>query len=179
MKKIIVLFVLLFAVFQSFAAEWTAIRSNNPAPGQKILISSGIDQSVITFKTDGFYSTTVNTPQGPAFVISLDEATPLLLQGAPDLPKLTASVIIPDLAEMQIEVLSAQYQDFENIFVAPGKGNLTRDIDPSTVPYNFGPEYSTNAFFPGNLAGTREPYIIRDYRGQTVIAYPFQYNAVT
>lgn len=179
MKKITVLFVLLFAVFQSFAADWTAIRSNNPAPGQKVLISSGLDQSIITFKTDGFYSTTVNTPQGPAVVISLDEATPLLLQGAPDLPKLTASVIIPDLAEMQIEVISAQYQDFENIFVAPGKGNLTRDIDPSSVPYTFGPEYSTNAFFPGNLAGTREPYIIRDYRGQTVIAYPFQYNAVT
>ena len=179
MKKIAALIVSLFVVFQLFATEWTAIRSGQPAPGQKLLVSSDIDQSVIHFKTDGFFTTVVNTPQGTAVIITMDEATPILQKGAPDLPKMTASVIIPDLASMQLEVLDAEYQDFENIFIAPSKGNLYRNIDPSTVPYEFGTAYTTNAFFPGDLAGTRDPYIVRDYRGQTIIAYPFQYNPVT
>lgn len=179
MKKIAALFVSLFVVFQLFATEWTAIRSGQPSPGQKLLVSSNIDQSVIHFKTDGFFTTAVNTPQGPAVIITMDEATPILQKGAPDLPKMTASVIIPDLASMQLEVLDAEYQDFGNIFIAPSKGNLYRNIDPSTVPYEFGSVYTTDAFFPGDLAGTRDPYIVRDYRGQTIIACPFQYNPVT
>ena len=35
------------------------------------------------------------------------------------------------------------------------------------------------SFSPGKLAELREPYIIRDFRGQTVVVYPFQYNPVT
>jgi hypothetical protein len=179
MKTLSTLFITLLFVAQSFAGEWTNIRSAQPVPGQKILVSSNIDESTIHFRIDGYNTTTVLTPQGPAVVISLDGATQMLLAGAPDLPKMTASVIIPDLAQMKIEVLSADYQDFGNVVVAPSKGNLTRDIDPSGVPYSFGKEYGTDQFFPGTLSGAREPYIIRDYRGQTVIAYPFQYNPIT
>jgi hypothetical protein len=180
MKNLILLLIFLLIVFQSFATDWTGIRSDRPTPGQKLLVSSNIDQSTIHFKTDGFFtSQAFSTQNGPALVISLEGATPILRKGAPDLPKMTASVIIPDLANMKVEIVNADYRDFENIFVAPSKGNLTRDIDPSTVPFEFGREYSTNAFFPGDLTGSREPYIIRDYRGQTIIAYPFQYNPVT
>jgi len=179
MKKLFALVFMCLAMYQVIAADWTNIRSGVPLPGQKVLISSNTQSSVIRFSTGGFLSREVNTPQGQAVVISLENATPILLKGTPDLPKMTASVIIPDLANMQIEVLEAVYQDFENIFVAPSKGNLTRDIDPSTVPYEFGREYTINAFFPGNLAGLREPYIVRDYRGQTIIVYPFQYNPIT
>ncbi len=179
MKKIFTLVFMCLAVYQVIAAEWTDLRSVNPQPAVKELVSSSIDQSIIHFALDGFNQSEVNTPLGTAVVISLEKATPILQKGAPDLPKMTASVIIPDLALMEIEVLNAVYEDFENVFVAPSKGNLTRDIDPATVPYEFGQEYNTNAFFPGNLAGLREPHIVRDYRGQTVIVYPFQYNPVT
>ncbi len=161
------------------ASDWTAIRSESPSPGQKILVSSNIDQSTIRFQLDGFYSHTVVTPRGEALVLSLDEATPILEAGAPDLPKMTASVMIPDMAAMQLEVVSAEYRDFYDILVAPSKGNLTRDIDPATVPYEYGPAYLADAFYPGSLAALRDPYIMRDFRGQTVIVHPFQYNPVS
>ncbi len=179
MKKISTLLVSLFIVFQTSAADWTPIRSGQPVPANKNLISSNIDQSTLHFSLDGFYTAPVSTPSGEAVIISLDDATPMLQQGAPDLPKMTASVIIPDLAGMRLEVIDASYRDFEGILVAPSKGNLTRDIDPATVPYVFGPEYGRNEFFPGSLAGMRDPHIVRDFRGQTVIVYPFQYNPVT
>ena len=69
--------------------------------------------------------------------------------------------------------------DFEEIEVAPSKGNLTRDIDPSKVPYEYGQAYQANAFYPEKLVELREPHIVRDYRGQTVLIYPFQYNPVS
>ncbi|MBW6461269.1 MAG: T9SS type A sorting domain-containing protein [Bacteroidales bacterium] len=179
MKNLITLVLSLFIVIQSFATDWTNIRSEYPRPAEKELIYSNIESSEIRFSLNGFRSQTVTTTLGAAVIISLDKATPILEQGAPDLPKMTASVIIPDLARMKTEVIDASYRDYENFLIAPSKGNLTRDIDPATVPYEFGAVYQQNAFFPGNLVDMREPYIMRDHRGQTVIIYPFQYNPVT
>jgi hypothetical protein len=116
MKNLTTLLVSLFIVFQSFATDWTGIRSQQPVQGQKELVSSSIDQSIIRFSLDGFFKTDVNTPRGQAVVIGLEGASPLLQKGAPDLPKMTASVIIPDLANMHIEIIEAVYEDFENIF---------------------------------------------------------------
>jgi hypothetical protein len=179
MKKFFTFLLTLLVAFQLFATDWTSIRSAAPAAAEKQLIYSTIETSEIRFSLDGFFSQQVITPRGEAVVIHLDRATPLLEAGSPDLPKLTASLIIPDLAEMSVEVVSSNYMDLENIFIAPSKGNLYRDTDPASVPYTFGEAYETDAFFPGTLAGHRDPHIVRDHRGQTVIVYPFQYNPVT
>jgi uncharacterized protein YneR len=179
MKKLTLLLATFFFVLHSFATDWTGIRSGQPTTGQKVLLSSNTDQSTIRFSLDGYLSSAVMTQRGEAVVIGLDGATAMLIQGAPDLPKMTASVIIPDLANMKVDIMDAHFTDFQNILIAPSKGNLTRDIDPSTIPFEFGPVYQQDAFFPGTLASLRDPYIIRDYRGQTVVVNPFQYNPVT
>ena len=36
--------------------------------------------------------------------------------------------------------------------------------------------YNRDEFYPGKLAELRAPYIIKDFRGQTVIIYPFNFN---
>ena len=88
-------------------------------------------------------------------------------------------VIVDDRGEMAVRVVEAEYMDFGNIEVAPSKGDFPRTIDPSTVPYTYGDCYSRDAFFPGKDVELREPYIIRDFRGQNVVFYPFQYNAAS
>ncbi|MFQ6609258.1 MAG: C25 family cysteine peptidase, partial [Fidelibacterota bacterium] len=103
----------------------------------------------------------------------------LLEAGAPDLQKLTTSLIIPNLDEMEVEVVSSEYREYSKVLVAPSKGNLTRDIDPSSIPYEFGDVYSTDSFYPGTIAELGTPYIIRDFRGQTVRLFPLQYNPVS
>jgi len=100
-------------------------------------------------------------------------------KGAPDLPKFTKSLIIPDLATMQVTILSSKYTDVKNVNVAPSKGNFTRDIDPSTVAYEYGKMYEKDAFYPKKLAVLNDPYIVRDFRGQALQVFPFQYNPVT
>jgi hypothetical protein len=142
------------------------------------LVQSSENKSVISFSFDDFQLKEVNTPKGTLQKLSLGDATPILLEGAPEVLKLTASVIIPDQAEMQVKITDSKYVDYPNISLAPSKGNLTRDIDPATVPYTFGKVYQQDEFFPSKLTQLREPYILRDYRGQTVVVYPFQYNPV-
>ncbi|MCX6277203.1 MAG: C25 family cysteine peptidase [Bacteroidetes bacterium] len=179
MKKILTTVLILVLGITGFSRDWKAISSQVPEAGKVRLISTNAEGSVINFSLGGFYLREATTPQGIAFSVEVDKLTPILDAGAPNLPKMTTSLIIPDLAEMEINTVSVSYKDYADIFIAPSKGVIMRDTDPSTVPYQFGAAYSKDQFYPGQLTGLREPYIIRDIRGQTIIVYPFQYNPVT
>lgn len=98
--------------------------------------------------------------------------------GAPNLPHVSRSLIIPDDAEMAVSVLSSTYADHP-LAVAPSKGNLLRSVDPAAVPYVLGPVYLSAAFYPQALAAISEPFIFRDHRGVTLRVNPFQYNPAT
>jgi hypothetical protein len=175
------LFLLLAFVFSLHinAQTWNNISSASPKPVKIVLVSPNIQNSSFNVNVKGFFSSTVSTPFGIKNTISVENSTPILQAGAPDLPKVTTSMIVPDYQNMEVVVTYSNYVDFQNIDIAPSKGNFTRNIDPSTVPYIFGPAYSQNQFYPGTLAELKDPYIIRDFRGQTIVTYPFQYNPVT
>ncbi len=148
MKKILVLFSVLVTITFAQAGTWTPVGSETPKDASIQLLSSTIDVSTVRLTLEGFFQHEVKTPMGPAVIIDVGESTPTLETGSPNLGKLTTSLIIPDRAHMQLEVISASYREFMGIEVAPSKGNLTRDIDPSTVPYTYGTVYSTDQFYP-------------------------------
>jgi hypothetical protein len=79
----------------------------------------------------------------------------------------------------QVDVVSSNSSEIDNIQIAPSKGNLTRNIDPSTVAFNQGSIYQSNTWFPENISDLRTPHILADFRVQTVVFYPFQYNPVS
>ena len=106
--------------------------------------------------------------------ISLPKEALTLEAGMPQLPTVSRSVIIPGTAAMQLNVLSSEYIDL-SMPVAPSKGNLTRDIDPSTIPYSFAEFYQSNGSYPQVTADLSEPFILRDYRGITIRVMPFIY----
>ncbi|MEW6250174.1 MAG: C25 family cysteine peptidase [Planctomycetota bacterium] len=120
--------------------------------------------------------------------LSVPGSAPLLRAGAPEVPHVARSIIIPDRGGMTVQVLTAQYRDIAGFDLAPSKGNLLRGItvngqtiplDPADVPYAFGAEYTQDAFFPGPLAAGQEPYVLRSRRGMVIDFFPFQYNAAT
>ena len=143
------------------------------------LVNTNSTSSTIEFIPGDYIIKKVATPQGEAQVVSLDKGTALLLAGAPDLQKLTASLIIPDRAEMELSIISSNYYDVANVKIAPSKGNLKRNINPADMPYTYGSAYTQDAFFPSSTATLNAPYILRDYRGQSVSVCPFQYNPQT
>ena len=179
MKKTFITFLLLSLAITTMAQEWTSITSSSPSTFKTTLVSSSEDQVRVNLQVPGFYATAVNTPQGEAYVITMPKAVSTAKAGEPDMPMTGIPAIIGDHARMDIRVVNAQYQDFENIEVAPSKGDFPRSIDPATVPYTYGECYSKDAFFPTNNVDIYDPYIIRDFRGQNMVVYPFAYNPVT
>jgi hypothetical protein len=111
--------------------------------------------------------------------VQVQEGTPILELGAPDLPKISTSLIVDDTREMTLQIISSDYEDFYNVEVLPSKGNFSRTIDPATVPYTYGNAYTENEFFPGRLASLSEAYIQGQFRGQSLHFFPVQYNPFT
>jgi gingipain R len=97
----------------------------------------------------------------------------------PSLPKFSTSILIPDRGNIELEVIYGSYKEIKDVNVLPSKGNLKRNVDPSTIAYQFGNVYSKNEFYPGNLAEISNPFILRSERGINVSVFPYQYNPVT
>jgi len=169
----------LLVVFSGSGSKWVGITNSSPLSAKITLVSSNVEQSRVHLTLAGFNLQEVVTPNGLANIPGVKKGSRMEVSGAPDLPKLTASLVIPDNAAMELVVIASTYKDYPEMNIAPSKGILSRNIDPSAIPYQYGPEYSRDAFYPGSLTGTRNPYILRDLRGQTIIVYPFQYNPVT
>ncbi len=143
------------------------------------MVSSSEQQVVVDFSLGGFYLTRVSTPNGIQQIVSVPKMASMLEAGAPDLPQFPVPAIIGDLAEMQVSVTKSAFTDYENVEIAPSKGNFSRQIDPESVAYTYGAMYSQNAYYPTAQAYLETPYIIRDFRGQNIMVRPFAYNPVT
>ena len=111
--------------------------------------------------------------------VLIEGGTPIIELGSPNLPKLTSSIIIPDTYSMSLNIIEFEFEEFENINILPSKGNLSRDINPSSVPFTFGEVYNIDDFYPSELASISEPFIIRDKRGLTITFNPIQYNPIS
>lgn len=177
MKQIFI--VLWLLILGNIAARLFAQPTHTIPTNQAVLLNSDISSSVVRFEMQQFELRAVTTPNGTAHIVQANNTTPLLKAGSPDLPKMTASVIIPPTHGTSIEVISADYTDYPNVLIAPSKGNLLRNQNPQDVPYAYSSVYEQNAFFPNNIVQLRAPYILRDHRAQTIVAQPFRYNPVT
>lgn len=164
---------------QNAKPQWTKIVSDNPAPFKTVLVSSSENSIKVNVQVPGFYMTAVNTPNGEAQVVTVPKSLSTANSGEPDMPMTGIPLMIGDKSRMSARVVDAQYIDFENVEIAPSKGDFSRQVDPATVPYTYDECYSKDAFFPSSSLELHEPYIIRDFRGQNMAVYPFAYNPVS
>ncbi|MFO8023181.1 MAG: C25 family cysteine peptidase, partial [Perlabentimonas sp.] len=143
------------------------------------IISERSESVTIKFNLNELDLHEVNTQNGAAYTISSTNAANVLQKGYPDLFYLAQSIIIPNKGSVEIESITGNYEEFNDIEVAPSKGNLKRNVDPNQVPFEKGKIYQVNEFYPKDLANLREPFILRDFRGQSIQVNPVQYNPVT
>ncbi len=168
MKKLLVLVIGLMFMQLAFAQEWNAQ-----------LVSSTDKEIVVELNVNGFNTNTVTTPNGDAVVITNKKMMLLAQAGEPNVPSAVIPAVVGDNALMAVEVVDAQYVDYQNVEVAPSKGDFPRSIDPENVPYTYGAMYQQDAFYPSQIARLDEPYIHRDVRGQNMVVTPYLYNPVT
>ena len=164
---------------QNAKPEWTKVLNDAPASMNVQLVSSSEENITIRLQVPGFYTTTLTTPKGEANIISVPKSVSTAEAGEPNVPMIGIPAIIGDQARMNVRVVDAKYMDFDNIAVAPSKGEFPRTVDPASVPYTYSKCYSEDAFFPAITAELYAPYILRAYRGQNIALHPFVYNPVT
>jgi len=167
--------VLALALFAAVASVAHAEEAKSPVD---IQVSEGPDRIVLQYALGDYQTRTVNIGGEDFQELRLAGEAVTMEPGAPRLPKVCRSLIIPDDAQMALRILAADCEQV-SASILPSKGNLPRSTDPRDVPYTFGDAYRADAFYPGELARLGTPYILRDYRGVVVELYPFQYNPVT
>jgi hypothetical protein len=144
-----------------------AVTESTPARIALEFTLGGIDRTDITIDGRSYSG------------VALPHEGRLLEKGLPELPSVARSVIIPDTRRMQLRVISSEFVDLAGVDPAPSKGNLTRAVEPAAIPYEFSPFYNTDGWYPKEQALVREPYVLRDYRGQAVVFQPLQYQPST
>ena len=179
MKKRLIFFAFFLATLSLFSQEWVGCLQQNPSAPKVKLMSDTEQKTELCFTLDGFFKEEVNTPKGLQYIIQVPKMASILEEGAPDLPLYAIPVLIDDVASMEVQVKETRFQDFEGIEIAPSKGNFSREINPDEVPFRYGEAYAQNRFFPGYQAQLDKPYILRDFRGQNILVYPFAYNPIT
>ena len=178
-KRLILTMVLvLMAGFSSFAnAEWISFDGQgitNPdvqvTQQSENLTRLDITLSGVDTRTVAIEGTDYSQVRIPGHWFTLD-------QGAPELPFITSSLIIPNAGTPAVRVIESTWRDISTNAAVPSKGDLLRTVDPATVPYTFGPAYTSGGIFPAKEAQLADPYIMRDYRGVSLRIHAVRWDA--
>jgi hypothetical protein len=173
---LLILCTLLFTA-TSASAAWVSLGGNQ---GATVTVLESTPQRIaIECRVDGFEQHDIVVNGQTYAMISLPGEAERLDKGLPELPVVARSLIIPEDRRMELRVTTMDYVDLHGITPIPSKGNLSRAIDPSTVPFSFSAFYSGAAWYPEQDATQREPYIMRDYRGTTVVMTPIRFQPST
>ena len=174
MKKTL-FFVILLLSFIGLTAEQIVVSQY---PDDIRLTNSNPNNMELEFTLGSFYREPVTINGDSWYHLFLKKEGLTLEAGMPQVPVLARSLIIPALAKMHLNITNSEYVEL-TLPVAPSKGNLTRDIDPATIPYTFADFYQSGESYPAEIAYLTEPFILRDYRGITVRFQPFIYYPAT
>lgn len=175
MKRLITIIALVFALSVALTAEQVTVSQYENGIR---LLNSTPNHMVLELTLGHFNSEPVQIDGATWHNLSLKKEGLTLEAGYPQLPILARSVIIPNSARMELSLVGSEYIEL-TLPVAPSKGNLTRDIDPDSVPYSFADLYNGTGSWPESTSYLTEPFILRDYRGITVRFQPFEYFPAT
>jgi len=126
---------------------------------------SGVDTEIVDIEGSNYTQVRI-----PGHWFTLD-------QGQPELPFITSTLIIPDAGNPAVRVVKSTWREIASNPVVPSKGILLRTEDPATVPYTFGPTYSSGGIFPASEARLADPYILRDYRGVSLRVHAVRWDS--
>ena len=164
-----------FFVTGLLAREWVETGTSRPSEPVWVVNTISDNQLEISFDLGGYFVEDLANGKNK---ITFPGGVPNLEVGTPDLPKMAQSIIIPDLAHMELSIVESEFVEFFMENLISSKGNLTRNIDPASVPYTFGQAYETDEFYPQDIVFMRNPYIMRTVRGQAIVFQPIQYNPI-
>ena len=169
-SKFIITTVLVLAFCSSllFASSGYNVNFSEQANGEITLDFDLGNYKVEQITKDGVIYSTIN----------FENSVTTKKSGFAELPFIHAAVQLSNTKNITTEVIANDYVEYQlDHPLLPSRGIIYRNQDPSLIPYEIADASITDEFYPGNIANTMEPFIIRDVRGSIVYVYPFQYNA--
>ncbi len=182
MKKLLwlTMFVLLVMANHSFA-EWHSINSGLRAEKAAPVLtvpSSNIYYSRVEVELSGIEIESVELREGTFQKVSLPNTGLSTEIGDPELPMMMAFIAIPDVGDVRLNVVSADYVTIPdvNVFPVQATGDL-ENPEPAFVQNST--LYRSENQFPAEIATVGDPMIMRDFRVVPLIINPTQYNPST
>lgn len=179
-QKVFILIIYNLLVINVFAQKQIILSPGKPVSYEIEMLQADSGEITLQLKLYSFFLEKTKANNSiTTYRVTAEDATPILRKNAPDLPKYTRSVLVSDTKKMQLEIISAKYNDFDKIPVTLSKGRKKRTTKTSS-PINALTENKTSAeFFPEKVAKLRNPYLLGNKRGQTIVFYPFHYQSKT
>ncbi|MDD5090704.1 MAG: C25 family cysteine peptidase [Candidatus Wallbacteria bacterium] len=178
MKNFLGIALLLILVAQASASQWVALDTRSNAPAGKSLVRASGNETIIDVNVPAFGIVDREINGEKYAELFIPESSLLLRKGQPELRKVTSFVALPNCTGATCSIVSSDFVEREIAPLAPSKGSLMRNIDPDSVPFEFGAAYSSEGWYPADkdLVSISEPFVMRDIQGVRVSVIPFQYN---
>ncbi len=156
-------------------AEWLGVGASQGTAPLVQTTELGLGRTEIAITLGGVETQQVEIDGVLYTRLMLPGHVQLLERGAPQVPYITTSLVIPDQGTPDVRITKSVYREFAVDPLAPSKGPILRTVDPKTVAHEFGPAYA-GGVFPTEVAILDEPYLVRDLRGVNVRLYPVQWD---
>ncbi len=176
-KLVVLLLCLLLSSALLAGSQWVGVSSQSPAASHITTSGNTGTSTEISVDIPGFYLNQ-STFEGKSYKLpQIPDGHPILVQGSPDLQKLSFTLQLPVNGNMEVSIIYSKYTEYTDIDIIPSAGDEIRNVSVEKITK--GNVYNTDAFYPGELIGSELPFIVRNTRAQAFQIYPFQYNPVT
>ena len=166
-------------VCTAFLPGMMLAESNENHANEEVNINvvSNTDEEIIISYDVNNYNIELEEIDGSGYHrYTIDDESNTMIPGFPEVPNIRRSIIIPNDKKMEVQIISKEVEQIDNIDIIPSKGILPRSISPDDVPYTFDDIYSNDTWYPSSYVELDEPYILRDFRAQVIQINPIQYN---
>jgi len=155
---------------------WHAITSSTPV-APEVEVTNDAQGEVVTLKVAGFYTSRVMQNGREYMRVLLPEHTVLTSPGLPELPKVAANVSVAYDSAVRLDVVEQEAFALQTPPPLPSRGDITRSVDPTTIPYEEDKFYTTGGVYPESPVFAGETFVMRDLRGLPIHFQPFTYDS--
>lgn len=142
------------------------------------VLKSDANSVTIEYSFAGLQKQTVEINGKNYYKLYAENCVPVLDEGFPQVLRSAVSLALPQNAEGIVELISAEFTELADHSIAPSKGSLKRNVDPSSIPYSFNSIYQQNAYYPAQPFQLGDAYQLRVQKGAALSVFPVQVNPV-
>src|SRR5690349_16689201 len=106
-KTLLSLLAIVGLSFTVFGSSWHNIQSTQIVPAKAELVSSNLNTTTIHYSLGGFDLEDVTTIRGVEKIVDVPSSYPLHIEGAPDLKRISVSLIIPNYGSTTVNVIAS------------------------------------------------------------------------